>query len=832
MSPPAPLLAALAYHRRGWQPLPVPAGTKKANRPGWPQFRTADEEAVRRAFPRPDMNVGVLLGEPSSGLVDFDLDCDEALGIAGPLLPETGAVFGRSARRGSHLLYVSPEMGTKKFVAPDGDVLMEIRATGQTLFPPSTHSGDRVAWEREGDPASVPAKDLEQAAGRLAAACLLARAWPAKGSRNEAALALAGALLRSRFSPDEARLFIRAVCTAAGDEEVESRCGVVGATLRKLEAGEEATGLPRLEKLVGSAAIALLLKWLALDRSTGTSGGDDRRREIRLHAGELPTAVNEAELALLQHGDRIYQRETMLVRVLRTKRAGEKQGTKRPAGSLIIRAVETPYLVELFTTVARFLRLDKRSNQWVPTDCPEKVAKTYLARAGEWQVAVLSGVVEAPTLRADGSILCVEGYDEETGLVFDAGGTVFPDIPLEPSLDDARKALGELKRVFETFPFVKACDSSVLLAAILTALLRRLFRAAPLFAIRAPKMATGKSLLADAIALIATGRNAPVMSQGPSEEEDSKRILSVLIEGDPVACIDNIDRPLAGAALCSVLTQDTYKGRLLGKSQMVEVPTRTTWLATGNNLCFAGDLSSRVLPCDLDAGCENPEARHFDVDVRKHILDHRGELVRAGLTIARAHLVAGRPDQGLSTYGRFEEWSEWIRSPLVWLGEADPCEGRARIEQVDPIRELVREVLREWHGQFQSKPVRAAQVIEAAGRDHRRELWQALSEAASGRDGRPSARALGKWLASYQGRVEGGLRVVRCGDRQGTALWRVESVEGVGFVGIVGTSSSYAENCQEEGSDIHIEGEPEPHETHQTHGSADSAEHGWEAQGA
>lgn len=42
------------------------------------------------------------------------------------------------------------------------------------------------------------------------------------------------------------------------------------------------------------------------------------------------------------------------------------------------------------------------------------------------------------------------------------------------------------------------------------------------------------------------------------------------------------------------------------------------------------------------------------------------------------------PSVGLKRFGSFDQWSNWVRSPLVWLGEADPCETRKRIEQDDP----------------------------------------------------------------------------------------------------------------------------------------------------
>jgi putative DNA primase/helicase len=54
---------------------------------------------------------------------------------------------------------------------------------------------------------------------------------------------------------------------------------------------------------------------------------------------------------------------------------------------------------------------------------------------------VLSGVINAPTLRADGSMLSKPGYDSATGLLFAPNGSEFPDIPDRPSHAEAKDKL-------------------------------------------------------------------------------------------------------------------------------------------------------------------------------------------------------------------------------------------------------------------------------------------------------------------------------------------------------------------------------------------------------
>jgi hypothetical protein len=271
------------------------------------------------------------------------------------------------------------------------------------------------------------------------------------------------------------------------------------------------------------------------------------------------------------------------------------------------------------------------------------------------------------------------------------------------------------------------------------------------------------------------------------------------LDGDAVNCIDNVDRPFGGAAISSILTESRYKDRLLGKNENASVLTTSLWMITGNNLVFQGDIKTRVLICDIDPQVERPEERTFDVDPRKYFLDHRGELIAAGLTILRAFHVAGRPAQGLVPYGRFEAWSDWIRSSLVWCGESDPCETRYRLDEVDPVSNLLRQLLRAWFEQFGTHVVTTGEVVKACellGPDSH--LQEVLLEIAGERDGTVNRRRLGKWIESHQRRIEGGLRVVRSGDRNHTAQWRVEQVspDSRGLQGLRGSFHTDAGNCQ------------------------------------
>jgi hypothetical protein len=155
----------------------------------------------------------------------------------------------------------------------------------------------------------------------------------------------------------------------------------------------------------------------------------------------------------------------------------------------------------------------------------------------------------------------------------------------------------------------------VALSAILTILDRRSMTAAPLHAFTSPTAGTGKSLLVDVAAMLATRQPMPVISQGRTEEELEKRLGAALLAGDTAIALDNCEHPLESSFLCQALTHQKLNIRMLGVSKNVETPVNAAIFATGNNLSIVGDLTRRALISALDAKCERPELRLFDTDI-------------------------------------------------------------------------------------------------------------------------------------------------------------------------------------------------------------------------
>ena len=508
--------------------------------------------------------------------------------------------------------------------------------------------------------------------------------------------------------------------------------------------------------------------------------------EVFLVAGKLPETVDKA-LGKLE-GAGIYQRGGQLVRVIRSAPVTVR-GVWRDDRALSIVTVSAAHLVDVLTRLAPFLKYDARSEQWRPVNCPGEVASVLLSRVGQWPEALippLVGILETPTLRPDGSLLATNGFDPGTGLYVDLGAAEFPALPEEPTRLDAERAVDLLGELLQGFPFVEETDRVAALSALLTGVIRKSLGTAPLFTFTAPKPRSGKSLLADLVGLLATGRRPATITFTGDAPEEKKRLMALLQGGDPVILFDNLSEPIGGDALCTILTQATWTDRILGRNDAgsaATVPTAATFLATGNNLTVEADLAARTLPCRIDPAVEHPEEREFDVNLYEEVPRRRGELVTAALTILRAYHVAGRPPQGCPPWGGFETWTRWVRDSLVWLGLEDPVKGRRHVEANDPVHQKLVGLLSTWHEAVRSQPHTTADIVKASGFNgpSSEALRGALTEIAGTPRGDINLRTLGRFLATYVDRIEGGYVLRRDGLRHRSApAWRVRELSSGG----------------------------------------------------
>lgn len=284
---------------------------------------------------------------------------------------------------------------------------------------------------------------------------------------------------------------------------------------------------------------------------------------IDLEAGKLPEIVRHATAALKATCSEIHDRGGQIVRTVRIAEPKAGNGVRRLTGALVLRPVEVDWLRLRLAEAASWRKFHGRAKDWRAADPPLEHARIMLATMDEGGWPVLRAVACHPVLMPDGRRVERRGHDAASGLLIDAAGD-WPSLPAKPTRDDAVAARGRLEHLLRYFPFVSDSDRAVALSLFLTALARPVLPTAPAHAIDTPTPGTGKSLLIDAAALIATGTRAAVMDWSKDADEANKRLNGMLLAGDSIIAIDNIDSPVEGAALCQTLTQTTRRPPCVG----------------------------------------------------------------------------------------------------------------------------------------------------------------------------------------------------------------------------------------------------------------------------
>ena len=498
----------------------------------------------------------------------------------------------------------------------------------------------------------------------------------------------------------------------------------------------------------------------------------DERVVIRIDPGRAARDVEALEQALRQSGEQLFTRAGSLVRPTSTlmRRARKRDEPQKHVQVDVLRPLTLSNLECAASRHVRFTKHDGRSKTPRTIDPPKNILIALLER-GEWAFPPVTGVINTPTLRPDGSLLVEPGYDAETGLWHAADPSlVLPPIPNEPTTDDAVAALAVLSEPLAGYGFAGDLDQSVSLAAIVTACARGGFDLTPMFLFTAPTAGSGKSHLVDLISLIARGRECPVIAPGKKDEEFEKRLVALLLEAAPIVSLDNCTRNLDGELLCQMTERLYVKVRILGESKAPECEWRGLLMATGNNIALAGDMVRRGLTARLDSKSEAPEQRTFSFDPHAMVLADRGRYVAAALTIARAYLVSGA-STSCAPFGSYGPWSSFVREPLVWLGLSDPVKSVEHAREEDPHRCAARALIDHLIKHFGQREFTVKELVDVANKTDggsggafkyvppellHPELNSLLIERCAARGGRGGvidARSVGHWFRSLRDQV-------------------------------------------------------------------------------
>lgn len=247
-----------------------------------------------------------------------------------------------------------------------------------------------------------------------------------------------------------------------------------------------------------------------------------------------------------------------------------------------------------------------------------------------------------------------------------------------PSISEAKDALSRIFDLYLDFPWQRKEHKLLAAASTLTAALRRSIDGpAPLFLVNANSKGVGKTKLAQAVLASIYGHH-PTLSAVPERPEELAKMLdSLLLADSDYLVLDNIRGGIGDAQFDAFVTSDRKQSRILGKSKMFKAKNRVFLIGTGNNASLRADTDRRTLLMRLVTDLERPEERKgFRYhDLVSEASTRATETWCSVLTILRAyhHHTTDEQRKDLQMRGRnfgsFEVWSQWVRDPLMWLGE-------------------------------------------------------------------------------------------------------------------------------------------------------------------
>ncbi|MFI9170510.1 bifunctional DNA primase/polymerase [Streptomyces lincolnensis] len=401
-----------------------------------------------------------------------------------------------------------------------------------------------------------------------------------------------------------------------------------------------------------------------------------------------------------------------------------------------------------------------------------KTCGTILGRR-DWPLLPLRGIITAPVVRPDSTIVQALGYDRATGLY------MHPRVPLrrlqdevtEESVERAKKVV--LGQMLADFPFVADSDRAQYLGALLSPIIRHYIPGpTPLLVITSTSQGSGKTLLMDAFGYI----YGLAVTQWPENDAEMRKAVTAKLWdcGDPVIAMDNLPNGhvIKSPILSSLATSATWSDRLLGSTSSVSIPNDRLWVLTGNNLSTGGDNARRTLWVRLDPNCPNPDQRDdFTVgDLRQWLEENASTVVAALVTMVRGWLAAG----GKTVTTRMGDYSRWASTVAGILAYLDVPGWLANRETatatMDEETQEWAAFLTAWHStpELNGRTVTTKELLalkDAVPRLHNGDL--------------PSPKQLGHWLKARQGRYFEDLKISLVYDtHRKQNLWRVEKYEG------------------------------------------------------
>lgn len=410
--------------------------------------------------------------------------------------------------------------------------------------------------------------------------------------------------------------------------------------------------------------------------------------------------------------------------------------------------------------------------EFVPRALPHEIAAAYLT--GNWHNTLprIEAITSTPIVTRNGDVIFTKGFHEAQAVLMEhCIDVVFSE---DPSFEEAKAKLLQVRDFFKASAFadrkteeaassagpllvppedsggdgplfaaavtppaadVTAAprltdllkpigrDESAFLSSLLTPFVLRCGEKVPGHMFTAPAVTgsgTGKTAMAQAGAVIASGRPMNAIAADVPAEELEKRIFSAIAAGVEAVFLSNAnDGGKCLATLERLITDFSNTGRLLGSSNMTRMPDALLAYAEGNGLAPGGDGNRRWVVCSMDTKLEFAGSVRHDGRFLVKVRRERPRLLSALLTILRwgaQGRAGGLPLPADRTpTANFAVWGEMVRDTLMALGCVDVFAGQQERGRVDPGRARQTAIFDAWEASFGGAVVAAHTLRTGAG---------------------------------------------------------------------------------------------------------------------
>lgn len=397
-------------------------------------------------------------------------------------------------------------------------------------------------------------------------------------------------------------------------------------------------------------------------------------------------------------------------------------------------------------------------------DPSNDLVNSVLAIGSTKNIKLVKGIVDHPVITPALNFIAKGGYDGQSKYLAEFNIRDFVVTNKTLNTQEVRSHIEILRAPFRGFELAGKEDESVLFAAIMSSVLRQVLPTCPAFGIDAPVQGSGKTLLAEALAAIASKETASATppSSSMGDDEFRKRLMALLLKGEKVSILDNIVGEFNSPSFAAALTSEYYEDRILGYSKTGRVLNKTMFILTGNNLNISGDMNRRVIRLRLQPNTERLTDRQYDFDPVTRAKAMRNHIVSSVLSLVNHWIQSGTP-KAKGQMSSFGEWDDLIRQPLALISTQLPEYGLIDLVEItnqqqsdSTDKEALIQLLSCLASSFGvSRRFKSQAIWQAIGED--RWLGDAILGLASDGKKTNSSQAVGNLLKQYVDRTVDGL---------------------------------------------------------------------------